>query len=467
MRKIIITHWLLLLISICGIAQNKQVLYNFTAVPQSMMANPGADVSYKFYFGLPFLSGISANVGSSGFSAYDLFADNGIDFNTKLRDVVYSTSSNDKLIVNEQLEIINGGFRLGDWDNPTYISFGMYQEFDALVYVPKDPAILALDGNLNYIGKSFNLGDLSARAEAVSVLHLGFHKNIRENLIFGARGKIYTSGFNANTTRNSGYIYTIPSNTTVYEQVIYSNLHLQTSGIASYIDENNQNNDAKSAVKKAFLGPDLGLGLDVGFTYYPKENIQWTGSILDVGFISHSKEVKNYNFNGYYQYNGINPDFIDPNSSGSSFSDFQRAIPLDTTRTAYRTWRPVKMNASYQYSFNDARGDYDCNCYGNENQGYQNAFGAQLFMMTTPKTPMMALTGFYQRNISSNLHLKATYTLDSFSYTNIGLGLAGNIGAFNIYLMADNLLAYRDLSKAKSLSFQFGINFVFKGNDDE
>ncbi|WP_418263539.1 DUF5723 family protein [Flavobacterium faecale] len=432
-----------------------------------MITNPGADVSYKFYFGVPLLSGFSTHVGSSGFSAYDLFADNGVDFNTKLRDVVFSTTNNDKLVVNEQLEILNGGFRVGDWDSPTYISFGMYQEFDAIVYVPKDPAILALDGNQNYIGRSFNLGDLKARAEAVSVLHLGFHKNIKENLIFGARGKIYTSGFNATTTRNSGYIYTIPSNTTMYEQVIYSNLQLQTSGISSYIDGNSQNSDAKSVVKKAFLGPDLGLGLDVGFTYYPKKNIQWTGSILDVGFIGHSKDVKTYNFNGYYEYEGINPDFIDPNNSGSSFSDFQNAISLDTTRTAYRTWRPVKMNASYQYSFNDGRGTADCNCYGNDNNGYQNAVGAQLFMMTSPRSPMMALTAFYQRNIANKLHLKATYTLDSFSYTNIGLGLSGQIGAFNIYLMGDNLLAYRDLAKARSLSFQFGLNFVFKDREED
>jgi hypothetical protein len=42
------------------------------------MTNPGADVSYKFYFGVPLLSGISVSAGSSSFSAYDLFADNWI-----------------------------------------------------------------------------------------------------------------------------------------------------------------------------------------------------------------------------------------------------------------------------------------------------------------------------------------------------------------------------------------------------
>jgi hypothetical protein len=56
------------------------------------MINPGADVSYKFYFGVPLVSGISVSAGSSSFSAYDLFANNGVDFNTKLRDVVDRSS---------------------------------------------------------------------------------------------------------------------------------------------------------------------------------------------------------------------------------------------------------------------------------------------------------------------------------------------------------------------------------------
>ena len=87
-------------------------------------------------------------------------------------------------------------------------------------------------------------------------------------------------------------------------------------------------------------------------------------------------------------------------------------------------------------------------------------------MMSTPRAPIAALTGFYRRNILKNVQMKATYTLDTFSYTNIGLGLSGNIGKFNVYLLADNLLEYRDLAKANSLSFQFGFNFIFKESAD-
>lgn len=56
-------------------------------------------------------------------------------------------------------------------------------------YVPKDIAVLALDGNRDYLGKVFNLSDLSAKAEMLSVFHLGFHKNINKKFILGVRGK--------------------------------------------------------------------------------------------------------------------------------------------------------------------------------------------------------------------------------------------------------------------------------------
>ena len=171
------------------LAQNKAVLYNFTAIPQSLSLNPGADVTYRWYAGVPLLSGISANVGSTGFSAYDLFADNGVNFNTKLRTIIFSTSRNDKVSLNQQLEVFQGGFKVGDWNNTAYISFGMYEEFDVLSYVPKDLAILALDGNQNYLGKYFNLSDLNARAEMLSVFHVGYNKRENEKLIWGGERK--------------------------------------------------------------------------------------------------------------------------------------------------------------------------------------------------------------------------------------------------------------------------------------
>ena len=451
MRKLVLLF--IFAVTISCFSQNKQILYNFTSVPQSMLINPGSDVKYNWFIGIPLFSGFSTNVSSSGFSAFDLFANNGIDFNAKLRNVFFSTSRNDKVSINQQFEIFSGGFKLGDWQKGSYFSFGMYQELDLFSYVPKDYAILALDGNKDYLGKIFDFGDLSAKGELLSIFHLGYHKNVSEKLILGARGKIYSSIFNLSSTKNSGYFYTIPGTTSIYEQVISSNVLVNTSGFTNYID-----NVKSDILKKTFFGGNLGLGFDLGLTYYPKENFQFTASIVDIGFIKHKSEVRNYSYKGYYKYEGLTPDFILGNSN-DLLKEFYDAIPLDTLSLKYTTWRPVKFNSSIQYSFGDGR-NTDCNCLGNEMK-FKNSVGAQLFVMTAPRTPLMALTTYYRRKFFDSLEMKATYTIDSYSSKNIGLGLSTTIGKVNFYVLADNLLEYRDVSKANSLSFQLGFNIIF------
>jgi hypothetical protein len=211
-------------------------------------------------------------------------------------------------------------------------------------------------------------------------------------------------------------------------------------------------------MKKALLGGNLGLGLDLGFTYYPKKNLQFTASLLDVGFVRHTNDVKSYSYKGYYKAEGLTPDFIAGNTN-DLVQEFNDAIPLDTLNYKYNTWRPLKFNSSIQYSFGDGRNS-TCSCEGNEIV-YKNSVGAQLFAMSAPRLPLMALTAYYRRKFSNSLEMKATYTIDSFSAKNIGLGLSTTIGKVNFYVLADNLLEYRDISKANSLSFQLGFNVIF------
>ena len=462
MRKVVFLFCLFVVTNLT--AQNKQLQYNFTDIPQSLMTNPGADVKYKWYVGVPFLSGISMNVGSSGFSAYDLFANDGVDFNTKLRSVLSKTTHNDVLSLNQQLELFSGGFRIGTEDNRSYLSFGLYQEFDFLSYVPQDIATLAIDGNKNYMGKRFNLADLSAKVDLLSVFHIGIHKKIQDNLIVGARAKIYSSIFNASSVDNAGYIYTNTSTDSYYEQIVYSNLQLNTSGFAQYNDANNTSNAAADVKKGILLGGNLGLGLDLGLTYYPQSNVQFTASVIDLGYISHTKEVESYSYKGFYNYKGLVPHFSSQNAAQANYQDFKNAIVLDTLHTKYTTWRPTKFNASAQYSFEEERVvDGSCNCEGTDPSiFYKSTVGAQLFAMTTPKSPLYALTAFYKRNFSRSFQMKATYTADSFSFTNVGLGMSTKVGPVNFYVLADNLLSYADVSKANSLSFQLGLNVIFK-----
>jgi hypothetical protein len=424
-----------------------------------MLSNPGSDVNYKWFVGIPFLSGFSASVGSSGFSVYDLFANNGVDFNTKLRNAVSYASRTDKIAVNQQLEIFSGGFKLPDWQDNEHVSFGMYQEIDLLAYFPKDYAVLALDGNMPYIGKVFNLGDLNGRGEFISVYHVGYHKKINQKLIVGVRGKIYSSLLNVSSTKNSGYFYTVEGTTSKYDQVISANVYVKTSGFATIKEPNSDKNSSTFENEFFLLGGNLGLGLDLGVTYYPKKSLQFTASLTDIGFINHNKYTENYSMKGSYKHVGITTNFAGSSSSSNFIKAFNDAIPLDTLYSKYRTVRPLKLNSSVQYSFGKGR-DSQCSCIGGNDDKYINSVGVQLFVMTAPRAPIAAITAYYRRQIFDSLEVKTTYTVDSYSSRNIGLGLSTTIGKLNFYILADNLLEYQDISKAQSLSFQLGLNIV-------
>ena len=83
-------------------SQNKQVLYDFAELPQTLLLNPGAETNYKFHVGVPLLSGFSAEFGSTGFTVSDLFSVDNRPFNDKVSDVLDKVTSNDHIKINVQ-----------------------------------------------------------------------------------------------------------------------------------------------------------------------------------------------------------------------------------------------------------------------------------------------------------------------------------------------------------------------------
>lgn len=69
-----------------------------------------------------------------------------------------------------------------------------------------------------------------------------------------------------------------------------------------------------------------------------------------------------------------------------------------------------------------------------------------MFAVNRPKTPQIALTAFYYRRLLGQIRFKVTYTVDSYSFTNVGMGLSAHLGPVNFYIIVDNLLEYQNLA---------------------
>ncbi|MET6989797.1 DUF5723 family protein [Sediminicola arcticus] len=456
------------------LAQNKQLLYDFMEVPQALMLNPGARATYQWYGGIPMLSGISAAAGTSGVTVNDIFANDGIDITTKIRDkAIFGMNFRDEISGTIQFEFLNVGFRSKNRPSDFY-SFGMYLEEDMITYWPQDLAILGFEGNANYIGSRFNLEHLKVRGEVVNVFHFGINRKLNNTLRVGVRGKLYSGILDVSSTSNSGYFVTNPGENNLLANTLVADVEVRTSGIDGLVEGNQ--GVSQTFLKRALLGGDLGLGLDVGFTYRLNNRTLITGSLLDVGFIRHTKDVKNYTLKGSATNEGISiilpGDLEDPNRDfwQELVDEIEELIPFEDNRNSYINFRPTKLNASLRYNFGEplaSEEDCECTSDGGGLKGrqpeYANSVGGQLYMINRPRGPQAAFTAFYMRKLGNFLALKTTYTVDKFSISNIGLGMSMQAGPVELYAMADNLLGYRNVYASQYASFQFGLNIISWG----
>ncbi|RFN58682.1 hypothetical protein DZ858_00965 [Marixanthomonas ophiurae] len=447
------------------LSQNKQVLYGLEEVPQNLLLNPGSKVPQKSHFGIPFLSQIHINGGASGISMYDIFQESSTDINSRIRDKIFEMNDKDFFTINQQLAIIDFGWLA---NSEIYFSGGMYQELDFISYFPRDFAILAWEGNQNYLDYEFDLGEVSTAGELLTVFHFGANKKVNDNLILGVRAKVYSSLIQFQSINNTGTFTTRESTNgiNIYEHELRNiDMSVQTSGYASLRDAGGSSEVINEILGRSFFGGNLGLGFDFGATYDIGKYWTVSGSVLDLGMVFHTNGVENYESKGDHTINGIElifPSIEDGESAIPYFSnvveEFENQVGVDTLQTQYTQLRPVKLNAAVEYRLGSGRGGA-CDCYNMSGAVETNqAVGLQVFSVLRPKGPQLAGTLFYYRRVWDFLSAKATYTVDTYSASNLGLGMVADLGKFNFYLTADNLLRYGNIAKAKSVSLQLGFN---------
>lgn len=447
-----------LLLTSMVFCQNKPLLFGFAETPTTLLLNPGAETNFNYHVGVPMLSGISLSAGLTGGTLSALFLEDGIPFNTKFERLTNTLTNRNFLSANVQVDVLNGGYRL---DEKTYLSFGMYQEVDFIGYYPKDILELLYYGNEPFLNKTVHFSDLKVRGEILGVLHAGLSHKVNKKLNIGGRFKLYSGSLQVMSTTNSGTFNTELGIANRYRHRLNAvGIGIQSSGFY------NANEDVDVAIKEVLgntlMSKNIGVGVDVGFTYHYTPQIEFTGSLLDVGFVSYTKNTKNLSITGDYEFDGIELLYDSNNTDYWSQldRDFKANVPRETDTDAFVSWRPIKLNAAVAYSFGRARINKEC--YDETyKEYYNNAVGLQLFAVTRPLSTQVAATFFLDKSISEYVHAKFTYTLDDFSKSNIGAGLSAQIGIVQVYGMFGNVLKFSDLAVANTASLDFGIHLIF------
>ena len=454
MKKIVL---LVFLISTISLKSQQKLAFSFAESPQTLLLNPGAETNFRSHYGIPMLSDVSFDIGITGFKLNDLFSNDSRTFRTRFEAVLNKINATDYLSFNTKIDVLNIGFRL---DKKTYLSFGFYEEIDFISYLPKDFIELFYYGNEPFINRNFSLAQVSMKGDFLGVFHAGISKKISEKLNIGARAKIYSSSINIESLNNFGTFNSSTSTDNIIRQSLNNiNGQVRTSGIVDSDDE--YVDDPNEYFSRTFLGGNLGLGLDVGLTYHFTSQLEFTASLLDIGFVKHSKNTKNFNIEGDYVLDGLNFEY--DTSSLSNYwqqieQDFRDRVITEETQEAYTSWRPMKINAAFKYSFGERR---EKSCYSKTHKEYYyNAIGFQIHNIMRPIKPQFSFTSFYEASLSKKVHTKFTHTINDYSAVIFGAATSLQLGKLYVYGGLDNLLGVADVSTANSVAFNFGFNIV-------
>ena len=464
-------------------SQNNQILYDFNQLPQTLLLNPGAEVSYVKHFGVPFLSNIYVQAGATneGVTYNNIFSDT--DSNTDVLRNVYDQNLNrdDYFFISQQIEILNAGFRLRN--EKYYLSFGIQQKTEGFSLYPEEPADLYFngndqkeDGNPEY-GDKFDFNQLSFAGEIIGVFHVGISKKINDNLTLGARFKLLSGAINIDFTNNFGD-YNL-SKGTLFNNHNFSNMDIafRSSGLINPDGDNILEETSQVIKGLFFMDGNIGVGLDLGLTYHASEEIIITASVLDLDYLKYNNEVVKYEIKNDFVL--VDQEYFDPtegdefnywNDKLDSYMDpdnFKGYIPVDTLQTSYVTNHAPKFNASAKYQITRTSNEKYNSVYRNSyyvtpvKDALTTEFGLQTYVAFHPNRMIWAVTPFISRDINKYLSAKFTYTYSKFSAKNIGLGISAHFKSFNFYVTADNLLALPKWKDSNYQSAQFGMNFMF------
>lgn len=458
-------------------AQNKEQFYNFSDLPQSLLLNPATPIDFKIHVGMPMLSQFHVNVGSSGFSVHDVFGVNDISPTDKLYNLVNTVNSDDHIITTQELHLLDIGFTT-PWDKNLYLSFGSYQTTDIITYLPTSIFLLGLEGNIENPTTEFS--GLNTSTEVLMTYHLGFRKQVNNQLSIGGRLKVYSSMLRIDARNTQGALTTqrINDGNNIYRHTLTADLDIETSGINTFDADEIDDNDNLSSLRnlldidddrfinelqdRALFSGNLGIGVDIGINYNIDEQTSISASINDLGFIRYRKDIYNIRYNMSYTYEGIN--LLNATSIDIQ-EDLEENLEQEANGNSYTKWRPTTLRAGIAHSFSPSgkssakRGCY-CNGFDRKASYYRGEFGGQGFLQTRPKSSLYALTAYASWRLLRGVRFKATYTVDNYSFYNVGLLGSFDIWKLNLYFGANNILNYPNISKAQAIALQFGMNII-------
>lgn len=425
-------------------------LYFMENIPSRHTLNPAFIPTQSFYIDLPVISGISLLVGNNSFALNNLL----LPYNGKTITALHPDANPDPFLNHlhsttnfteqNRINLFGIGFKAKD----NYFTFGIAEQINSNVNIPKGLLSLLLKGTPDTIHTNFyDLKTLGSDETAYLETALGYARRVSDKFSIGLKIKALFGQLHADAAFNQ---FQLNVNRQIIQMYGIGTAHITTP---FDIVQNNDGTPNLTQSDKKGWGKIVGFGcgFDMGMEYAVTDQIHFSGSLTDIGFIHWYKSSWEAEMINTISFSGMNVTLNQSNPSfGQQFGDsVKSAFIYSNNGKGYNTALAGKFRFGVDYSLPNNRFDVGLL--------WQNAFGgASLYNDVT-------LSANFRPTYCFNASL--SYSLLNGNFGTIGLGLNAIAGPVNFFLLTDYLPLYFTKDgypyKSKYLNVQVGIALTF------
>ncbi len=423
MKRILLS--LILFASIVASAQN--TMYFMDRLPQNIAFNPAIMPKMKFYFGLPAVGGINAQIYNSGFTYNQMedFTNNLNNPNYNPDDFVKSIGDYNKFTGEASMNLMSFGFRIKE---KNYLSFSVVLNSLIINKAASDIAYIVADlDNLYPEDFPIIVDDIYLKGNAYMNFGVTYSRIINEHLTLGITPRI---SFNQAGLNTSGLYYKVDytepePGVTEYKQTFVGEMQVglptpinpdavdngEFVPDAGLLPENWQEDITLNRILK-----DKSMMVDIGATYQ-LDKWNFSASLLNLGSTVFSTDA--------YLLNGDNEKVL-----VKSTDKIKIGIPVKLYVGAMRQFSP-KWN-------------------------YALLFNNNFYNTGSVASATASLNGYIGNLLSASVSYTAGY-----KYDNLGIGLRLRfLPETDLYFVTDNIIQAFNYKNAYRLTAAVGINIA-------
>jgi len=417
-------------------AQKELSLHFLQEVWQSNLTNPAIMTDDQYTINVPSFYYNSFNTNSS---YNDLFRKNGEGKTILNVSNLLSNLRGDNFTrANLELQTFSFAYRLGNFQLGIGHAFKANGFFDYPSSLPK----LIWQGNGQFIDAKVSLApnlQLNSYHEFALTAAYG-----NENFSIGVRAKYLNGIGEISTVKGEASLYTDPIG---FGLSFETDLDIRSTAVLDIENLTDFNFSIKDVPFDRPFTMNTGFAFDIGVQVQLGDKFKLSASALDIGNINWKQDVKNYQSNGSFTYDGLDiTDIIDANSISfeGTLDTLDRIFSFEENNNPYSTKLPAKYYLSGIYQLDEVWQ------LGAMFHGLQ--FGDEFL-------PAFALSG--RAKINDMFSVGGTYTIRNNTFFNIGLNLTFHHGPVQFYAVTDNIIGAVTPYSSLSTNGRVGLGLVF------